>query len=104
MRNSDHSPYFCATNLWESSWTTNAVTIPRNAIGIKKKYDAISTGDPKRKKNRLFFENVKENATVRTAMAMSRWVFPPVGCPVGYTYTPEGTDHETRCRISVLRT
>ena len=72
IRNSDHNPHFCATNLWESSWTKKAVTIPKKAIGMKKKYDSRSIGEPRKKNRRLFFENVNENAMDSTTMAIIR--------------------------------
>jgi hypothetical protein len=52
---------------------TNAVTIPKNAMGIKTTYANTSIGIPNKKNTRLFFEKVKEKANVRIPIAISRW-------------------------------
>ena len=68
MRNSDHSPYFCAMNLWESSWTKNAVNNARNAIGRER----MSSPESIEPKSSLLCEKGNANATVRTIMAITR--------------------------------
>jgi len=87
--NSDHNPYFCAINLWESSWTKNAVRIPKNEIGSAIRYLS---------KEKLYIgEKTKEKANVKTLIARRRWYIsvllnfpgdPPSRVPFGkYMYS-----------------